>query len=212
MENNLLPAKPRHDNGKGAARKIRFLKRIPGVFYYSGTDNIPISVDYDDLRKILLAKPSLIMLEIEGHNPRECVIRELQRNPVDDALLHIDLLGIKRGQRLIVTVPVRLEGLPVGVKSSGGILQKGLSELDIKCLPKDIPQEITVDVTELNIGQSVYVRDIESPLFELLVEGRAVVATVVPPTVIKAVVEPGEEVEEEEEEAASEEEEPPAEK
>lgn len=203
MKDNVLAAKPRTTKGKGAARKLRQQDLIPGVFYFRGTDNIPISISNIDLTRILKEKHSLIKLEIEGQKPRECVIRELQRDPVYDTPLHIDFLGIKRGQRLIVTIPVKLEGQPSGVKNDGGILQMGLSELDIKCLPKDIPTEITVDVTDLNIGQSLYIRDLDLPLFEFLDEPKSVLATVVPPTIVRTAA--TEEVEEEEEETGEEE-------
>jgi len=185
MEDNILNAIPRTSSGKGIAREIRRQDRIPGVFYYRGDQNVPLSVSSIDLSKLLRAKPSLINLHIEGHDPRECILRDIQRDPVEDTVLHIDLMGIKRGQKLTVTVPVRLTGIPEGVKTGGGILQTGLNELEIECLPKDIPSMVEVDVTRLLIGQAMHISEIDFPALKLLHDPDEVVAIVVPPTVIK---------------------------
>lgn len=195
MEDNNLKALSREEKGKGPARQIRIQGRIPGVFYYRNDINVPLSVDAIDFRKLLRQKPVLINLHIEGREPRECVIRDIQRDPVEDNILHIDLMGIKRGQKLTVTVPVATVGTPVGVKTGGGILQLSLSELDIVCLPKDIPAMIEVDVAHLEIGQAVYVGKLDIPGLEFQNDDRDVIASVVPPAKIK---EPEVEVEEEE--------------
>ncbi len=205
MDDNVLAAQPRTSKGKGAAKKLRQQDLIPGIFYFRGDKSISLTISNIDLIRILKGKHSLIKLEIEGHKSRECVIRELQRDPVYDTPLHIDFLGIKRGQRLIVTIPVRLQGTPVGVKTEGGILQMGLGELDIKCLPKDIPTEISIDVSGLKIGQSFYIRDLNLPMFEFLEEPKTVLATVVPPTVARVAASEAEEAEGEAEEPGEEE-------
>ncbi len=185
MENNVLPAATRSGKGKGTARKLRVQEKIPGVFYFGAGVNIPLTIDFSAFRDILKKNPNLINLEIEGEEPHECIIREIQRDPVDSRILHVDLMGVKRGQKLIVTIPVSLIGIPEGVKTSGGILQKGLAELDIECLPKHIPTSIEVDVSELEIGQAKYIEDLDLPDFRFLLEEKVVLASVVPPTVVK---------------------------
>jgi len=183
---------------------LRMKGRIPGVFYYRGKDNIPLSVESVDFNSLVRAKPSLIQLEIEGYDTRECVIRELQRDPVTDEIIHVDLLGIKRGQKLKVTISVRLNGIPNGVKNSGGILQQIITELDVECLPKDIPQRIELDVTSLEIGKSINVGDLDFPKLKFLADPKVVITSVVEPTVLKEKVPEDEEVEEAEEEKAEE--------
>ena len=200
MIDNTLNAIPREGLGKGPARQLRFRDKIPGVFYYRGEINVPVSVDSVELRKLMKNKPALINLNIEGHDARECVFRDLQRDPVTDAILHFDLMGIKRGQKLTVTVTLRLVGVPEGVRTGGGILQSNMNEVEIECLPKHIPSFIELDVSDLEIGQSRHVRDLELENIRLLYEPDEVIASVVPPSIMKEVVE----VEEEEEEAGEE--------
>ncbi len=205
MIDNNLYAVPREANGKGPARQIRLHGRIPGVFYYRSDQNVPFSVDSVDLLKILRGKHALINLNIEGLQPRECVVREIQRDPIEDDIIHIDLMGIKRGQKLTVTIPVRLIGVPVGVKTGGGILQSPMNELEIECLPKDIPSEIEVDVTDLEIGHSRHISDLDLPALKILHDPDELIASVVPPTVIREPVEEAVEEEAEEEEKGEEE-------
>ncbi len=173
--------------------------RIPGVFYYHNDINVPFTVDAIEFDKLLRQKPSLINLHIDDSEPRECVIRDLQRDPVEDDILHLDLMGIKRGQKLSVTIPVTLVGIPVGVKTGGGILQLSLNELNVICLPKDILSVIKVSVEHLEIGQSVNVGELDFPELEFQNDERDVVASVVPPTKIREPVAEGEEEVEEEE-------------
>lgn len=186
---------PRKEGGKGPARQLRFQGRIPGVFYYRSDLNIPFSLDYTEFSKLMRARHALINLHIEGHEPRECVVREIQIDPIEETILHVDLMGIKRGQKLTVTVPVRLIGIPEGVKTGGGILQTTMTEFNIECLPKHIPSVIEIDVSDMEVGSSRSTGDLDFPDLKFLYETNAVFATVVPPTVIK---EPVVEVEEEE--------------
>ncbi|MDP8239749.1 MAG: 50S ribosomal protein L25 [Candidatus Hatepunaea meridiana] len=199
MNDNTLNATPRKCGNKGMARQIRFQDRVPGIFYYRNDINIPFSVDSVELSKLIRQKYSLINLSIEGYETRECVFRNIQRDPVYDGILHVDLMGIKRGQKLTVTVPVKLTGIPEGVKTGGGILQSNMNEFEIECLPKDIPREIEIDVSDLDIGHSRFIRDLEFPELKLLYDPGEVIATVVPPTIIKEVTEITEEEEEVEE-------------
>lgn len=202
MNENNLQAAARTANGKGPARQLRFKERVPGIFYYRNEINIPISVDSGELIKLIKSKPALINLNVEGSDTRECVIRDIQRDPITDSILHIDLMGIKRGQKLTVTVSLRFIGVASGVKTEGGILQTSMNEMEIECLPKDIPSFIEVEVSDLDIGQSRYIRDLDLKDIKPLYEPDEVIASVVPPSVTKEVVE---EVELEEEEEGVEE-------
>ncbi len=199
MEDNNLNAQLRKVGGKGPARQMRMTGRIPGVFYYQNDLNIPLSVDSIDLNKLIKGKPALVNLNLDNNESYECVIRDIQRDPIEDDILHFDLMGIKRGQKLTVSVPVKLIGIPVGVKTGGGILQLNFSELSVVCLPKDIPAVLEINVEHLEIGMSVSVGDIDFPNLEFLNDQRDTIATVVPPSKIKETVVVSEEDEEGEE-------------
>ncbi len=210
MDDNVLAAQPRIAGSKGAARQLRFKGEVPGVFYFGSDVNVSFSVQALSLDQILRARHSLLMLEVEGNEPRECVVRDLQRDPVTDKILHIDLLGVKRGQKLIVSVPVRTVGIPVGVKAEGGVLQLTMTELDVECLPKDIPSVIEIDVTNLSIGMSLSLEELDFPELRFLSSPETTLATVIPPVIEKEPIEADEEEGEEEaegEEAAEKEEE-----
>lgn len=189
MSDNLLNAEPRNVSGKGFARRLRMIDRIPGVFYYAGKDNIPLSLDLTNLKVLLRSKPRLINLAIEGMKSRECIIREMQRDPVTDEILHVDFLGIKRGTKVRITVPVILHGVPKGVKNDGGILQRATKELEIECLPKDIPSSIDIDVSELRVGDVIHVGTLEFPAYNFITGAKVVVALVIEPVVSKTTAE-----------------------
>lgn len=189
MSENLLNAQPRSDFGKGFARRLRMIDQIPGVFYFTGKENVPLSVDLTNFKLLLKTKPSLIELHVDGLKPRECVIREMQRDPVTNEILHVDFLGIKRGTKVKLSIPVVLLGVPKGVKTGGGILQHAAKELEIECLPKDIPSRIEIDVSGLNIGEAIHVSALDFPAYTFITGARVVVALVVEPAVSKDIVE-----------------------
>jgi large subunit ribosomal protein L25 len=185
MSENILKAQHRQEGGKGAARQLRLKDRVPGVFYHQNKINLPFSVDAQDLSKLMRHRHTLISLEIDGQSPMDCIIRELQRNPVNEKIIHLDLLGVKSGEKLHLSVPVKLVGLAIGVKSSGGILEHGLAELEIECLPSDIPEVIEVDVSGLDIGHGIHISDLTFPALRFLDDPKSLVATIVPPTIEK---------------------------
>lgn len=185
MAENIINALPRSGTGKGAARQLRLRGRVPGVFYFGSETNISFSVDSMELTRLMRNHHTLLNLIISGEEPRECVIREIQRDPVSDKFVHIDFLGIKSGQKLVIDVPLKLIGIPLGVKSDGGILQRGASSLTIECLPSKIPAEITVDVSNMKVGHSLYLESLVLEDIRLLGEPRLVLASVVAPTLVK---------------------------
>jgi len=184
-----LSGNVRSVKGKGAARKLRAAKRIPGVLY--GRDADPVMLDLDE-REFMRAVTGhsvsnlVVDLNVTGDaGPVKTLIREVQIDPLSGEVVHVDLNRISTTERLEVEVPVELEGTPVGVKEFGGILQHSVRSLLIKCMVDKIPDEITVDVSGLGIGDSVHVRDIQIPDVEILEESDTTIASVVPPTVIK---------------------------
>ncbi|MFQ5703977.1 MAG: 50S ribosomal protein L25 [Gemmatimonadales bacterium] len=196
-----LTAEPRTTSGKGPARRLRREDKIPAVIYGHGRNPEPLVVSRLDFEKVLVAaggQTAVIQLKIGGKQVRT-LIREIQRHPTRLKVTHVDFLEIHAGEKLTVRIPISLEGSPEGVRNQGGILDQILRELEIRVLPKDIPQEVTVDVTGLSVGNSIHVRDLVVENAEVLENPDRTVCTVVPP---KVEAEPTVVVEEELEEEA----------
>jgi large subunit ribosomal protein L25 len=189
MENYKLNSETRNGTGKGVARKLRAEGRIPAVLYGQKEQALGLSLIELEIQKVLHAHPesAIIDLAIEGQSPSTCnaIVREVQRHPSNGRLLHVDLQRIRMDEKVRVQVPIHLKGDAVGVKETGGILDHGLRELNINCLPTAIPNAIEIDVSELGIGDGIYVRDISSkyPDFEFLDDEDMILANVVPPKV-----------------------------
>ena len=181
MEAPVLQAARRTRSGKGVARKIRAQGLIPAVFY-GGGENIPLSLQPKELLKILSAgENTIFQLEIEGEaaEDRKALVRDLQRDPLKETLLHADLYRISMDVEITVSVPLVLEGVSREVSDVGGVINQLLHEIEIQCLPSLIPHELTVDVAHLGIGEVLHVRDIPVPQgIQVLAVPEEVVASV----------------------------------
>src|SRR2546422_572486 len=187
-----LEAARRADVGKGVARKLRAGGRVPAVYYGRGEDSIPLTVSLKDLEHVIeSAEGSNVIVDLkfpgDAAKDRKALIREIQRDPVAGAILHLDLQHISLTERITVEVPIVLVGTPIGVKDAGGILEHLLREVEVECLPTDIPSKLEVDVSELQIGDTLHVSDIKADRAEILTEAGRGVAAVVPPTVLEEV-------------------------
>jgi large subunit ribosomal protein L25 len=196
MDEVVLNAQVRNESGKGSAHKLRAKGMLPGVFYLGNKINRPIQLDAHDLQLVLKRKPSIIRLKLDDGSDHECVVRQLQRDPVTGKNLHIDLMGIVRGVKVTVDISVELTGSAYGVRTQGGVLQHVVQSLTIECLPKHIPDGVTLDIEELAIGDSIHIRDIVLENVRILDDPDKTVVSVLAPRIEKEVVE---EVEEEEE-------------
>ena len=178
--------------GKGVARRLRAGGRVPAVFYGRGEDSIPLVLSLKDVEAVIhTADGSNVIVDLkvagDAARDRKALIREIQRDPVAGSILHLDLQHISLTERIVVQVPIVLVGTPVGVKDAGGILEYLLREVDVECLPTDIPAKLEVDVAALNIGDTVHVSDIKAERATIKTEADRAVATVVPPTVLEEV-------------------------
>ncbi len=182
--------------GSNAVRKLRREDKIPGIFYHHGTENIAFYVDRKELHGVWGHESSLLDVTLDGKEHKKCIIRDIQFDPIKGRPIHIDLLGIKMTEKITVSVPIELVGTSAGVKNSGGILQQILREVEVECLPSDIPENIEIDVSALDIGDNLQVSDLVSEKVEILDDPESIVATVTAP---RLVAEEEEEVEEEEE-------------
>lgn len=187
-----LEAAHRSDKGKGVARKLRADGRVPGVYYGRGEDSIALTVALKDLNHVLESADGsnvIVDLKLTGAavKDRKALIREIQRDPVAGTLLHLDLQHISLTERITVEVPIVLLGTPAGVKDGGGILEHLLREVEVECLPTDIPAKLEIDVSALQIGDSLHVSDLKLDQGEILTDAARAIAAVVPPTVLEEV-------------------------
>jgi len=168
------------------------------VVYGHGRDAEALQIAQIDLEKALAAVHGTTVIKLKvGNKTSSALIQEVQRHPTRSQILHVDLLEIHKGEKITVRPPIRLIGSPDGVRNQGGVLDQILRELEIRVLPKDLPDHIEIDVTELMVGQSIHVSDLEVPNAEILTDEHATICTVVAPRVE---AEAGELAEEEEEE------------
>ncbi len=148
---------------------------------------------------VYTSKTHLLSLKLDGHEEYDCIIKDVQFDPVSDEVVHFDLIGLTRGEKIQLEVPIQLLGSAVGVKE-GGLLQESMHKLNVECLPKDIPQSLEIDVTELNIGDTIHVADLNFENITILNPEDTIVVSVVLPKVEIEVTpeEEGEELAEEE--------------
>jgi len=159
---NLVEAQPRAERGKNEARRVRRVGRVPAVLYGAKKETLAISVDPKQIARILTSEAghnSIFDLQV-GEERTKAMIVDWQYEPIKGALLHIDLKRIAMDQRLKVSVPLMLKGEAAGVKQQGGILEQVLREVELECLPGDIPGHIDVDVSDLVFGKLLRVSDL----------------------------------------------------
>jgi len=180
----------RDGRGKNEARRLRAKGRIPGVVYGSRNDGkapegVPVAVDPKELLRILHSDSganTLITLKVDGGRGAQVMVKEYQLDPITHKLLHADFYQLAMDKAIVVTVPIHVTGTPQGVKQQGGLLDFVTRELQVQCLPTDIPERIDVDVTELMMHESVRVRDLAvNPKWKVLNEPDTMLVHVVMP-------------------------------
>ena len=159
-----LKAQKREGSGKGAARTLRREGRVPGVLYGRDLDSIHISVDAHEaelLFRQISVDNTIVDLEIDGEKkPHQTLVREIQTHPWKASLVHIDFLRIQEGVNVDVEVPVHLVGVPVGVRLGGGVLEQTIHEVEVRCIPSNIPEGFDLDVSALDLNDALHVSDI----------------------------------------------------
>jgi large subunit ribosomal protein L25 len=163
MATASLSASARPDTGKGVARTLRAAGRVPAVIYGHARAPQGLSLDARELGKLLgriAAEATVIELSIDGTSSRT-LIREVQRHPFKKQILHVDFQELVAGEKVIVRIPLQLVGTSEGVRLNGGIMDQPLRELVIRCDPAIIPSHIDVDISSLNLGDSIHVRELK---------------------------------------------------
>jgi large subunit ribosomal protein L25 len=162
-----LKAEPRTEVGRSAARKLKARGVIPAIIYGGKEKPQPLQVAARDINAMMShasGENILVELEIAGEKSnRTALVQEVQHSPIGGDILHLDFHAISMDETIQAEVPLEAVGIPNGVKNFGGLLEQSLRVLAIECLPSDLPDRITVDVSELNIGDSIHVREIQLP-------------------------------------------------
>ncbi len=161
----VIKAEKRENFGKNASRVVRRKGRVPAILYGLGMDNVALTLDKKDLFSILKSETGENTLFRVSFNSekRDAMIKELQVNPVSDELLHVDLIQIVMDKVIRVAVPIVLVGEAVGVKAEGGFVDFSSREIEVECLPKNIPEHIEIDISALHLHQSVRIDEIDPP-------------------------------------------------
>jgi len=177
-----VQAKQREGRGKNDSRRARRDGLVPITVYGGGAETVAAVAPLRDLAAILRSESgrnTIFTIDVEGVGPSEVMFHERQVDPIRGRLIHADLTRLVKGQKIEVTVPLHLEGEPIGVKESQGVLEQILRELEIRCEPRSIPDAITADVSHLNVHDVLHVSDLKvAEGIEILQEGDSVVATV----------------------------------
>jgi large subunit ribosomal protein L25 len=180
-----LQAASRTVTGKGAARSLRRDGKIPGVIYGHGREAEAVTIDKSALNKMLFgisAGTTILDVAIDGRAPVKALIRDIQRDSLRPAeIIHLDLYEVRGDEEITLAVPIRLTGIPDGVRNFGGVLDHVLRELEVEVLPSNIPDHVELDVTALTIGHSLFVRDVKVENAKVLNDPDTPICTVVAP-------------------------------
>jgi len=189
MATASLSAETRTETGKGVARKLRAAGRVPGVVYGHGREPQSLSLNARELEKLLgsIAAGSTVVELSLGNATTNTLIREVQRHPFKKQILHVDFMELVAGEKVIVDIPLVFVGTPEGVRTGGGLLEQILHSIEVNVDPSSIPNHIDVDVSQMIMGHSLHVRDLNLPEgVEVLTDEDATVCAVIAP---RAVVE-----------------------
>ncbi len=177
MSDLILTATKRKESGTGAARRIRRENKVPGVIYGAGGAAEPIVIDIKPILKLMREQHAVIDVDVEGKK-EQVVLKEIQIHPVTSAPIHIDFMRIAAGHEIKVTVPVNLTGEAAGTKI-GGRLSIHKNELEISVMPRFMPESIDIDISALEIGDSLHVKDVPSENFTILDDENNLVCQIV---------------------------------
>jgi large subunit ribosomal protein L25 len=163
MASATLEATTRDSRGKNEARRLRVAGRIPAVLYGGAGGAVPLSVDPKALSRILHSGSgvnSIISLDVQGQGVTQVLVKEFLLEPIKHSMLHADFYRLQMDKAITVTVSIVLKGEPKGVKIQGGVVDFPGREVEVECLPGDIPENLTVEISELMIGQGVRLKDL----------------------------------------------------
>jgi large subunit ribosomal protein L25 len=184
-----MEAVPREEKGKNASRRLRAAGQVPAAVYGGGQQAVPVAINARELGTILRSdagRNTIFTLNIQGHDPSPVMIKNLDVDPVTSKVLHTDLVRISLTEKTQVSVRLEFVGEAVGVKVGGGMMDVHAHELDIECLPRDIPESISVDVSHLELGEHLRAADlpIDTDAITLLSDPETLILSVLAPHAI----------------------------
>ncbi len=167
--------------GKSVSNRLRMMGKVPGVYYAPGDEPLPIAVKESELKNLIYTTEAhIVKLKLEDGKEFQCILKDVEFDPVTDKPIHFDLYGLKAGAKITLEVPIVLVGKSPGVEK-GGIIEHLLHTVEVECSSDAIPEHIEVDVSNLDIGDSIHVRDLNVPGVKILENELAVVVAIVPP-------------------------------
>lgn len=166
---------------KSFVKELRSNGHIPGVYYsHDSKESIPFMVTLKNLREALKSDSQVYKINVGGKS-RDVIMKTIQYHPITEQILHIDLYGVKMDAKVTVKIPIMIIGQSIGVKE-GGVLNQSMTELDIACLPANIPQEIEIDISNLNLGDTIRIEDINlGDDLDIVGDSSMLIASVVAP-------------------------------
>ncbi len=192
-----LNAQKRDGSGKGVARKLRASGHVPAVLYGGTGDSVPLILNTREAERLFRSvsvENTIIELSVEGGETVQTLVREIQTHPYRNEVVHVDFLRLQKGVSVEMNIPLRFEGTPRGVKNDGGVLDHVLHDIHIRCIPSVIPDEAVLDVSALEIGDTLHVSDIALPEgVEILTDGTLTVCAVHAPRIVKTDEDEGDE-------------------
>ena len=198
MAEYKIISEPRTNFAKGETKKLRREGRIPAVYYFHKQKSLPISIDLKEFRAAIQSRQRLFDLTI-GENSHKCVVKDVQFNPITDQAIHVDFMGVDLQEVIHINIPINLVGESVGVKTAEGVLTQHLWELEVKCRVSEIPEALALDVTDLDLGDSIFVSDVKLEKdVEILTSPSTSIVSVVKATGVSVEEVVEEEIEEEE--------------
>jgi len=177
-----LEVTKRDETGSKAVRALRAKGLIPAIYYFHGEDNVNLELNHKAFMRTLHSGQHIFEMDLDGKQIF-VMIKAVQYHPVTDEIIHVDILRVRRSEKMTISVPLVLEGDALGIKE-GGVLSQTLNSLEINCLPTDVPENIVFDVTELGINESLHVSDITpGENMDIVTSPELVFVSIQPPSV-----------------------------
>jgi large subunit ribosomal protein L25 len=201
MSEISVQAKRRALSTKGAVNQLRKSGNVPCVFYSKSSEPIPLTLAESTLKPLVFTSEThIINLKIDDNDACTSILKNVQFDPVTDRIIHCDFLGISADQEIEIEVPVLLEGQAKGVKE-GGVIQHSMHKLRVSCLPADIPDHITINISDIALGQSIHVRDLKIDRLKFVQHDDVIIVSITLPRAVQepaaaTAALPGEEVKE----------------
>lgn len=166
---------------KSFVKELRANGHVPGVYYsHDSKESIPFMVTLKNLREALKSNSQVYKINV-GDKSRDVIMKTIQYHPITEQILHIDLYGVKMDAKVTVKIPIIITGQSIGIKE-GGVLNQSMSELDVACLPANIPQEIEIDISDLNLGDTLRIEDVSlADNIDIVGDSSMLIASIVAP-------------------------------